>query len=105
MEKVLDNTPKDYVEMRNPCILTGTKCVERSMKYALTAILTLVVLLTGVDRSSAQTTLAVVGEKITVTGGGIFYVSGPTEIIAGSTVSVWFENEISLVIFSGEWIT
>ena len=69
--------------MRNPCILSDRKCVDRSMKYAFAAILTTVLLLTGVDRSSAQTTLAVVGETITVTGGGVFYVSGPTEIIAG----------------------
>ena len=53
------------------------------MKYAFTAILTTVLLLTGVNRSSAQTTLTVVGATITVTGGGIFHVSGPTEIKAG----------------------
>ena len=73
------------------------KGLNSSMKVVATIVLVFLGVLFGNERSSAQTTLTVAGETITVTGGGLFYVSGPTVIGSGRIEGL----DLSETIFDG----
>ena len=70
--------------------------LSSSMKVFATIILIALGVLFGNERSSAQT-LTNAGATITVTGGGLFYVSGPTVIGSGRIEGM----DLSELIFDG----